>query len=642
MSYRSSSRQNSYEVSSHRDIYQKLQAQAQKTPDTIAIAAPNRLPLTYGRMLAQIDSAIAQLNRLGVGCHDRVAIALPNGPEMAVAFLAIASGATCAPLNPAYRHSEFDFYLSDLKAKALIVQSGVADPARTVAKERGIPIIELEPVLTAQAGIFTLSGGEAQCPAGGGLAQSEDVALVLHTSGTTSRPKIVPLTHANLCTSAENIQLALQLSESDRSLNMMPLFHIHGLVGVLLSSLSAGASVVCTPGFYAPKFFDWLETFRPTWYSAVPTMHQAILARTEANSEIIALSPLRLIRSSSAPLPLRVMMELERAFNVPVIESYGMTEAAHQMTSNPLAPRERKPGSVGVAAGPEVAIMDRAGNLLPPGEIGEVVIRGANVTSGYENNPRANESAFTKGWFKTGDLGYLDSDGYLFLKGRIKETINRGGEKIFPREVDEVLQVHPAVQQVVTFAAPHTLLGEEVAAAIVLKEDAEATELEIKEFVAQKLADFKVPRVVLFVDEIPTGPTGKLQRIGLAEKLGLRASDPTAPRPEFVPPRTASEEQLVNIWTEILGVSPIGINDNFFQLGGDSILATQIVNRVLESMHVELSFAFFFEQPTIANMAVKIAQIQAEMVEPDEVASLLGELESLSDDEAQKLLDKMY
>ena len=626
---------------SHKEIYQKLKAQAQKNPDSIAIAAPDRLPLTYRRLLEQIDYVISQLNCLGVGRFDRVAVALPNGPEMAVAFFAIASCATCDPLNPAYRTKEFDFYLSDLKPKALIVQSQVAEPVRIVAKEQGIPIIELDPVLTAEAGIFTLSGGEAQSPASGSLARPEDVALVLHTSGTTSRPKIVPLTHANLCTSAQNIQLALQLSQSDRCLNVMPLFHIHGLVGVLLSSLSAGASVVCTPGFYAPEFFDWLESYRPTWYSAVPTMHQAILARTETNREIIARYPLRLIRSSSAPLPPQVMTELENVFNVPVIESYAMTEAASQISINPLPPRRRKPGSVGIAAGPEVAIMNREGNLLPVREIGEVVIRGANLTQGYENNPEANESAFTISWFRTGDLGYLDTDGYLFLKSRIKETINRGGEKIFPHEVDEVLLEHPAVKQVVTFAAPHTLLGEEVAAAVVLKENASAKEQEIKEFVALKLADFKVPRVVLFVDKIPKSPTGKLQRIGLAEKLGLIASDPTAPKPEFVPPRTSIEEQLVNIWSFVLRVEPIGINDNFFQLGGDSILATQIVNRVLQSLHVELSFAFFFGQPTIANMAVKIAQIQAEMVSYDEVVNLLGELESLSDEEAQKLLYKL-
>lgn len=622
-------------------ITQLIAMGASQHPDAIALVAQDRSPLTYSCLWAHIQDTVKTLNSMGLGRGERIAIVLPNGPEMAVAFLSVAACAISAPLNPGYQAPEFDFYLSDLKAKALIIQSGMNSPAIAVAEARNIPIIELVPQLSAPAGIFQLVSDSNLPPVGNALSQSEDVALILHTSGTTSRPKIVPLTQANLCTSAHNIKTTLALGQSDRCLNVMPLFHIHGLVGVLLSSLSAGASVVCTPGFYAPQFFDWLETFRPTWYSAVPTMHQGILARVQANREIIARCPLRLIRSSSAPLPPQVMTELEGAFNVPVIESYGMTEAAHQMTSNPLPPHQRQPGSVGIAAGPEVAIMDREGNLLPLGEIGEVVIRGANVTSGYENNPEANESAFTKGWFRTGDLGYLDSDGYLFLKGRIKETINRGGEKIFPREVDEVLLEHPAVKQVVTFAAPHTLLGEEVAAAVVLKENAAATEQEIKEFVAQKLADFKVPRVVVFLDEIPKGPTGKLQRIGLAEKLGLQASDPTAPKPEFVPPRTAIEEELVNIWSLVLGVEPIGINDNFFQLGGDSVLATQIVNRVLQSLQVELSLLFFFEQPTVANMAVRIAQIQAETLASGEVTDWLDELESLSDEETQLLLDKM-
>ncbi|NEO93410.1 MAG: AMP-binding protein, partial [Moorea sp. SIO3G5] len=416
-----------------------------------------------------------------------------------------------------------DFYLSDLDAKALIFQSGVAEPALEVAQKRGIPLVELTPIPEA-AGIFQLTGGDGKSPAMAGIAQPEDVALVLHTSGTTSRPKMVPLTGKNLCTSAQNIRVALNLVESDRCLNVMPLFHIHGLIGALLSSLSAGASVVCTPGFDGPKFFDWLVEFHPTWYSAVPTMHQGILARVTENRQIISQCPIRLIRSSSAPLPPQVMASLEAEFNAPVIESYGMTEASHQMASNPLPPKTRKPGSVGVAAGPEVAIMDEQGNLLPVGEVGEVVIRGENVTSGYHNNPDANQSAFTNGWFRTGDLGYLDRENYLFLKGRIKEIINRGGEKISPREVDEVLLDHPAIAQVVTFATPHTLLGEDVAVAVVLQEGASVTEQEIKEFAATRLADFKVPRVVVFIDEIPKGPTGKRQRIGLAQKLGLTAN----------------------------------------------------------------------------------------------------------------------
>ncbi|NEO41936.1 MAG: AMP-binding protein [Moorea sp. SIOASIH] len=622
-------------------IYNLLEARAQKNPQDIAIVAAGQSALTYSRLFDAVTDVGSKLNAMGVGRNDRVAIALPNGPEMAVAFLAIASCATCAPLNPGYRQSEYDFYLSDLDAKALIFQSGVAEPALEVAQKRGIPLVELTPIPEA-AGIFQLTGGDGKSPAMAGIAQPEDVALVLHTSGTTSRPKMVPLTGKNLCTSAQNIGVALNLVESDRCLNVMPLFHIHGLIGALLSSVSAGASVVCTPGFDGPKFFDWLVEFHPTWYSAVPTMHQGILARVTENRQIISQCPIRLIRSSSAPLPPQVMASLEAEFNAPVIESYGMTEASHQMASNPLPPKTRKPGSVGVAAGPEVAIMDEEGNLLPVGEVGEVVIRGENVTCGYHNNPDANQSAFTNGWFRTGDLGYLDRDNYLFLKGRIKEIINRGGEKISPREVDEVLLDHPAIAQVVTFATPHTLLGEDVAVAVVLQEGASVTEQEIKEFAATRLADFKVPRVVVFIDEIPKGPTGKRQRIGLAQKLGLTASDPTMPRADYAPPKTPIQAELVQIWSEILGVDRVGIYDHFFQLGGDSILATRIVNQVRKVTKVELSFIFFFQEPTLAIMADLIAEQQAKIVEDTEISAMLDQLESLSDEEAENLLTNQY
>jgi oxalate---CoA ligase len=355
----------------------------------------------------------------------------------------------------------------------------------------------------------------------GGFGDSGDTALVLHTSGTTSRPKIVPLLQRNVLASAAHIGATLALTPADVCLNIMPLFHIHGLIAATLSSLAAGAQVSCTPGFNALRFFGWLDEVRPTWYTAVPTMHQAILARADRNQEILARSRLRLIRSSSASLPAPVMLELERTFGVPVIESYGMTEAAHQMASNPLPPRPRKPGSVGIASGPEVAILDDAGQLLPRGEIGEVSIRGPNVTPGYEANPEANAKAFTHGWFRTGDQGLLDEDGYLRLTGRLKELINRGGEKISPLEVDEVLMTHPAVAQVVTFGMPHDKLGEDVAAAVVLREGKTATDRELRDFAATRLADFKVPRKIVILAEIPKGATGKLQRIGLAAKLGL-------------------------------------------------------------------------------------------------------------------------
>ena len=490
--------------------------------DAPAIGAPDGVKsLTFRDLAALAGSTVETLNSLGIGRGDRVAIVLHNGPEMATSFLSVASGAATAPLNPGYRAEELEFYLGDLKAKALVLEAGVDSPARATAKKMSIPVLELTADRTRGAGWFTLSGGATGTPARGGMGDKDDPALLLHTSGTTSRPKLVPLLQRNLLASAENIGRTLALTRDDVCLNIMPLFHIHGLIAATLSSLAAGASVSCTPGFNALKFFAWLDEVRPTWYTAVPTMHQAILARAGRHREVIARSRLRLIRSSSQSLPAAVMLEMEKTWGVPVIESYGMTEASHQMASNPLPPRARKPGSVGLAAGPEVVILDEEWKVLPRGQVGEVSVRGPNVTPGYEANPEANAKSFRDGWFRTGDEGVLDEEGYLRLTGRLKEQINRGGEKFSPLEVDHVLSSHPAVAQVLTFGMPHDKLGEEVAAAVVLREGASATERELHDFCAAHLAHFKIPRKVLFLTEIPKGATGKLQRIGLAEKLGL-------------------------------------------------------------------------------------------------------------------------
>ena len=487
-----------------------------------AIAAPSRKPLSHGELRALIKRTVARLNELGAGRNDRVAIVLPNGPEMAACFLAVASGTASAPLNPAYRQDEFEFYLGDLNAKLLIAMQGVDTPARAAAAKLGVPIVELVPDTAAGAGSFTLQGTGAGSPAAnGGFAQPDDVAMVLHTSGTTSRPKIVPLSQKNLCASAGNIRRTLAFTTSDRGLNIMPLFHIHGLIAGVLAPVSAGSEVFCSPGFDALKFFGWMDECHPTWYTAVPTMHQAILTRAPRNKEIIAKNPLRFLRSSSSSIPPQVITELEAVFGSPLIEAYGMTEATHQMASNPLPPAKRKPGAVGLAAGPEVQIMDEAGNILAPDTVGEIVIRGANVTTGYENNPKANAEGFTNGWFRTGDQGVKDAEGYVSLTGRLKEIINRGGEKISPREIDEIIMDHAAVAQVVCFAMPHAKLGEEVAAAVVLKEGATVTEKELQQFISTRVADFKVPKKILILPEIPKGATGKLQRIGLAQKLGL-------------------------------------------------------------------------------------------------------------------------
>ena len=489
--------------------------------DKKAIGALNKKWLSYGALRELKKDVKKALRKNGIAKQDRVAIVLPNGPTMATAFVTIAQCTTTAPLNPNYREDEFSFYLDDLKAKAIVVNEGYDGPAAAAAERLGIKIIRLVES-RGIAGLFSIEAEKNGNVIEDELVNENDVALILHTSGTTSRPKIVPLLQSNIAASASNIARSLSLSSSDRCMNVMPLFHIHGLIAAVSASLTAGASIWCSSGFNALSFFSNLDEAKPTWYTAVPTMHQAILARAGRNAETIKNNPLRFLRSSSASLPAQVMGELVDSFSAPVVEAYGMTEATHQMCCNRLD--KQKPGSVGMPAGPSVKIAHEVNNSLVMGT-GEVVISGDNVTPGYENNSEANEKSFFeidgKRWFRTGDQGAFDEDGFLYLTGRLKEIINRGGEKISSLEVDSILLDHPEIKQVVTFAVPHPKLGEEVAAAVVLSEGSQSDEKDIRGFAKEKMADFKVPRQIVILDEIPKGATGKMQRIGMAEKLGL-------------------------------------------------------------------------------------------------------------------------
>jgi len=419
---------------------------------------------------------------------------------------------------------------------------------------------------------------------------------------------MVPLTLKNLCTSAENIRQTLRLTPDDRCLNIMPLFHIHGLMAAVLASIIAGASIVCTPGFYAPKFFGWLDEFKPSWYTAVPTMHQAILDRSQDHLDVIKKSSLRFIRSSSSSLAPNVMSAIEETFGVPIIEAYGMTEASHQMACNPLPPGIRKPGSVGLPAGPEITIMDEnEPDILSENNLGEIVIRGDNVTLGYVNNPEANLKSFTKGWFRTGDQGYLDSEGYLFITGRLKEIINRGGEKISPREVDEILLKHPKVLQAVTFSMPDEDLGENVAAAVIIS-GSTLNEQDLKRYAAEHLAPHKVPATIVILDEIPKGPTGKLQRIGLAKKLGLGdfTERTVKSMTVYVAPRTTEEKTICKIWEKILDRQRIGVHDDFRSLGGDSMLATLIHSELETVFGRSIPLVDLYQASSIAKQAALI------------------------------------
>ena len=485
--------------------------------ENIALTSEISSKLNYKDLKLFINKISKQLAGNGLSNKDRAAIVLPNGPYMASSFLAISSYMSAAPLNPSYKSEEYEFYLKDLNPKIVLVEKNSDNPVVDVAKKLKIELCEINPEKDGPSGIFNIYENETEYS----LPDENDESLVLHTSGTTSRPKIVPLTNKNIFSSAENISKSLNLSESDHCLNIMPLFHIHGLIAILASSMRAGASVCASNGFNAIKFLDLAKSEKINWYSGVPTMHQTILLRARRNSEIAKELKLRLIRSSSASLPPAVFKDLNDVFNCPVIEAYGMTEATHQMTSNPLPPKQQKAGFVGLPAGPEVCIMNENGDVLKQGEEGEVCIKGENVTLGYDNNEEANKTSFTNGWFRTGDQGYFDKEGYLKISGRLKEIINKGGEKISPLEVDNVLMDHPFIDQAVCFGYDDKMLGENIASAIIIKSGETCSENDVLEYAQEKLAKFKIPKKIFFVEEIPKGATGKLQRNVLAKKFGL-------------------------------------------------------------------------------------------------------------------------
>jgi len=481
-----------------------------------------------------------------------------------------------------------------------------------VAEELGIPVIRLFPEIHREAGRFSLVGPASFRGQSEGFAQSNDVAILMQTSGTTSRPKLVPLTHANLLASARNNTATLQLSEADRYLNIMPLFHIHSLL-LILGTLLSGGSVIAAPTFEPSQFFEWLDALKPTWYSAAPTLHQSILAEAVNHIDTVSRRSFRLIRSSAAPLPIRVMAELEQVFQAPVIEAYGMTETPFPVTSNPLPPGKRKPGSVGIPAGPEVKVMDKDGNTLPAGTAGEVVIRGENVMRGYEDNAIANLAAFRDGWFRSGDQGYLDADGYLYITGRIKEIINRGGEKISPREVEEVLLEHPEVAQAVAFGVPHVSLGEDIVAAVTFRGGVLTETPDLRLFLADRLAEFKVPRRILILSEIPKGPSGKVQRSDLAERFGLGPRSSSAERPQPAAPQDGGLHQTVaRIWGDVLRLDDVSSADNFFERGGDSIKLAQVVSRLRTQLKKEISFRLLFEYPHLDVFTKELGKLFSE------------------------------
>jgi amino acid adenylation domain-containing protein len=578
----------------NQSLHSAIETLAKQTPDAIAMFSPGRRPLTYPVLWLQLRETLGELRALGVGSRDCVAVGLSDGPELAVAVLAISSAAVCAPLHPDSALAETVQSLADLKATALIVGRDQSSALREAATICGVRVVELVADLE-MAGCFHLEGERPPIPAVGGFLERGDTALALHTSGTAAQPRLVLLSSFNLVYAADNIRQTLELTPADRSLTVMPLFHIHGL-STVIASLLAGASVVCASGSVLEQIPALFSEFQPTWYSAAPAIHRMILDCAKREPELLRGSRLRFVRSASAPMPAVLMAEVEAVLGVPFLEAYGLTEAGPLVASNRLAPFVRKPGSVGLPAGVEVSIQ---------GEDGEIAIRGLNVGR-YANEPTRDPEE----WLLTGDLGRLDTDGYLFVTGRRKEIINRGGEKISPREVEEVLLEHPLVREAAVFGVPHEVLGENVAAAIVLvasaRSDSQLAIASIRSFVSTRLAHFKTPQQMVAVEELPVGLTAKLSRQQLAKQLLPLVGVPAAAL------KTPTELRLAAIWMEVLECACPGRHDNFFALGGHSLAATRVIGRIRKDMGVALPMERFFGRPTVDAMAECIEGLKSD------------------------------
>lgn len=589
------------EIAAASTVAELLAIRARRDPAAPAILAPGRPALSYATLVQIVDRTAQTLAGAGLGRGRRVVVALPNGPEMAVALLAVTSCATCAPLNPATDEDACRVMLPILRADAVIVGEGELPAVRRVAAALGLQIVEIG-ASSDPATAFVATVARRAPPMPVEAPRPDDLALLMSTSGTTGEPKIVPVSQQDLLASMLRQVGAVGVTHADRCLCVAPLFTTSGIRRNLLNMIVVGGSVVCVSEFRAADFIDWIREFRPTFYAAGPAIHRALLEEHERGGPIGA-SSLRFVLSGATPLPVDIERRLERLLGVPVIQALGMSEAG-LVASNPLPPGVRRPGSVGLPAGLDVAIYDEAGRALPALESGEIAVRGAGVIRQYEDNPEANRDAFRDGWFRTGDLGHFDHDGYLYLTGRVKELINRGGLKVSPYEVDAALLRHPDVAEAATFAVSHPTLGEDVNAAVVAR-NGTATVQELRDFALERLAPYKVPSQILLVRALPKTSMGKVNRGQLAQQLA------DSLRERFTPPRTARERQVARLFAAVLDVPNIGAFDNFFQLGGDSLRGAQVVAQVNAERASSIAATLLFRRPTVAEFASALDTVSA-------------------------------
>lgn len=582
--------------------------QAVKNPDHPAIFTPDKRSITYKQLESKINNVSRKLLQSGLS-NRRIAVVLPNGPDIIISFYAISSVAVFVPLNPGYSPEEFKNYMKLLQADALLMKENSCEAARLAALELSLPLLLLHTDASSDVGGFELRcTGDPKPADSSHISQDKDLAVVLHTSGTTGKPKIVPLTHDNLNGFIENTARSFNITEKDCCINVIPLFHVYGIVSPVLSSAAVGGSIICLESFAPGEFFRILDELSPTWYAASPAIHQAVAEYAERTKTVPGRYALKLVRSGGAPLPAKVAQKLEQHFGAIVVQGYGLTETSGMGACNPPMPGKIKHNSVGIACGCEIGIIDDQHNFLSAGTIGQIVIKGTGVTAGYENDEEANARAFHNGWFATGDEGYLDGDGYLFIIGRCKEMINRGGVKISPYEVEEALLQHPDILDTAVFAVPHTGLGEVPAAMAVLKPDSNATPLQLKVFLRNKIAQFKVPAQIIIIDKIPKGSTGKIQRKQLYETVlqtygTAFLTETRLPVKEDCAPGNETEKRLAAIWQQLLNIDEIGIQEDFFELGGDSLLAAILLANIEAEFAVSLPLNLIVEKRTIEQFA---------------------------------------
>ena len=583
--------------SNQRTIGEVIRAHAELRPKQAAIVGSDFSAVSYRMLQDEIDEVRAALRHAGFDRDARIAVAIANSAQAARAIIAIACSATAVPIDPKLTVAEVERCLLVVRPQAVLVLRDTNSATRTAAEQRGFPIIEASVAKDGRLQLAVPSIGPSSPPDEPNPAAP---AFILHTSGTSADPNLVPFSHRNMQAVIERLQTWFELTPQDRCLNVSPVYYSHALTTTLLPPLMTGGSVAFPANPTNVDLSEWFSELRPTWYSAGPTLHLSVLEKAEARADARTMHSLRFISTAGAPISADVQQRMQTVLGVPVLEHYGSSETA-QIASNRPPPGPSKSGTVGIPWPGIVGIVDDDGKPMSVGQRGAVVVRGPSVMSGYLNAPERNRSIFQDGWFRTGDIGSIDEEGFLSLHGRDKELINRGSEKISPLEIDQALMSHPGVAQAAAYGVPHPRLGEDVAAAVVLHPGALVTPLELRDFLGTKLAAFKVPRRISILDELPKGITGKLLRRRLAESTQEKAQH-----------AGLSEERLhadlLQLWRRILKTEKISLDDDFFEIGGDSLLAMDVSLELGRLVGQTLPESILFEAPTVRELAKSVAR----------------------------------